>query len=80
MTGKLRTVKTSNLVRDGRRVDLDVTIKDEWEDATKEHHIHTNNEGQGLWIDGKQVTGTCQFSAPKSDSGIRSAIRRWFRL
>lgn len=36
----------------------------------------TNHEGEGLWVDGKQVLGTCQFSLNVKD--VRGKIRRHF--
>lgn len=36
----------------------------------------TNEKGNGLWLDGKQVVGTDQFSAGKN---AREAIRRYFQ-
>jgi allophanate hydrolase subunit 2 len=50
-----------------------VTVQDEFE--TKTYDVHTNSNGHGLWIDGKQVEGTSQFSAGKNPA---SAIRRYF--
>jgi len=38
--------------------------------------VNTNREGEGLWINGKQILGTCQFSAGKNS---RESIRRYFQ-
>jgi hypothetical protein len=37
------------------------------------YSFRTSQQGNGLWIDGKQVYGTCQFSLPGYD---RTAARR----
>jgi hypothetical protein len=37
--------------------------------------VHTNQRGYGLWIDGKQVEGTSQFSVGKNAA---AAYRRYF--
>lgn len=36
----------------------------------------TNHEGEGLWVDGKQALGTCQFSLRVAD--VRGKIKRFF--
>jgi len=43
---------------------------------TRQHNVHTNPRGEGLWVDGVQVLGTCQFRAGKNP---REAIRRYFQ-
>ena len=37
--------------------------------------VHTDKRGEGFWIDGRQVEGTCQFSIGKD---ARRTIRRYF--
>ena len=49
----------------------------EWGE-TKTYDVHTDKYGSGLWIDDKQVTGTCQFFAP-TKAAFRSAMYRWFK-
>jgi len=51
-----------------------VTITDELGNVTKQT-VHTNDHGEGLWIDGQQVLGTSQFSAGSCPA---RAIRRHF--
>lgn len=36
----------------------------------------TDKDGCGLWINGRQVTGTCQYKAAKTASGQRQKIKR----
>ena len=78
--GNLRTIKSENFERDGNKVSLTVIVKDEWEDEPKVYECHTNESGCGIWINGKQRSGTSQFAVPESDSGARRAIKNWFRL
>jgi len=40
------------------------------------HEVYTNSHGNGLWIDGNQTLGTCQFSAGNNP---REAIRNYFK-
>lgn len=37
---------------------------------------HTNSAGRGLWIDGRQVEGTSQFSAGRNAA---AALRKYFQ-
>lgn len=37
----------------------------------------TNDSGNGLWINGKQVEGTAQFTAPTDHTKARAKIRRY---
>ena len=43
---------------------------------TEQYDVHTNSCNEGLWINGRQALGTCQFAA---GSNAREAIRRYFR-
>lgn len=79
------TMKVS--VKQARDIDATnayhVVVKEEWENYLGNQWAepmcdviaHTDHKGYGLWIDGKQVQGTCQFSAGKNP---REAIRRYF--
>ena len=52
-----------------------VTIDDGFEAVTKT--VNTNENGNGLWVDGTQVEGTAQFSV----NGIKNSsakIRNYF--
>jgi hypothetical protein len=53
-----------------------VTVIDGVLDETHEFTVNTDSGGSGLWIDGKQTLGTCQFSAGKN---ANSAYRRYFK-
>lgn len=53
-----------------------VVVSEEWE-PDRHYHAATNKDGEGLWLNGKQVAGTCQFKT-RSPGGFRSALRRWF--
>lgn len=37
---------------------------------------HTDKDGNGLWRNGKQLLGTCQYSAPITRSGMRKRIMK----
>ena len=76
---EIRKITTKNFQRDGNKATVEVTITDEYLNESVTHDVHTNEGGTGLWIDGKQVTGTSQFGVPASDSGARSAIVRFFK-
>lgn len=39
------------------------------------HNVHTDQHGEGLWIDGQQVEGTAQFRVGQNAA---AAIRRYF--
>lgn len=39
--------------------------------------FRTNQQGNGLWIDGKQVKGTAQFSLPYDRTAARRKARRF---
>ena len=53
-----------------------VTVIDGILDETHEFTVNTDKRGSGLWIDGKQTLGTCQFSAGKNPN---AAYRRYFK-
>jgi hypothetical protein len=53
-----------------------VTTESEVSDEMVTREYNTNPEGEGLWCDGKQVLGTCQFSLNVAD--VRGKIRRHF--
>jgi hypothetical protein len=53
-----------------------VTTKLYGEPETKTFSVETNGNGEGLWIDGRQVEGTSQFSGGKNPA---AAIRRYFQ-
>lgn len=68
-------ISVRNLVMDGRKASALVVVTN-WM-GTREYEVHTNRDGQGLWINGKQTTGTCQFGVTSAASA-RAAFRRWF--
>ena len=41
--------------------------------------FHTNNEGDGLWKEDKQILGTCQFTVRgcKTEKAAKAKIRRY---
>lgn len=51
-----------------------VTITDEM--GVTKQTVHTNDHGEGLWIDGKQILGAAQFRAGRDPA---HAIRRYFQ-
>lgn len=57
----------------------DIDAKNAYRVTTDETTIvvHTNESGNGLWIDGQQVEGTLQFSL-RGISDKASKIRRYF--
>ena len=63
---------------DGARFAAQVTVLDTWLGERQEHDCHTNSAGDGLWVDGQQVDGTCQFSV-RTVAAWRAALRRWFK-
>lgn len=40
---------------------------------------HTNNEGDGIWFENKQIVGTCDFSVAgcKTEKAAKAKIRKW---
>jgi len=40
---------------------------------------HTNNEGDGLWCEDRQILGTCQFTVRgcQTEKAAKAKIRRW---
>ncbi len=52
-----------------------VTVTELLTDEIKVYTVRTNRDGEGLWINGIQVRGTCQFSAGKRPD---AAIRKYF--
>lgn len=46
------------------------------DDGTVICRCRTDKDGRGLWIDDKQVLGTCQYRAAKTASGQRRKILR----
>ena len=44
---------------------------------TKEVTVATNRNGEGLWIDGRQIEGTGQFDLNVKDQAAK--LRRYFR-
>lgn len=66
--------KVKDLVIDG--LSASATIVD---DLGYERCIRTNGDGEGLWVNGQQVSGTCQFSVNgMSKSGIYKKFRKLF--
>lgn len=53
-----------------------VTSESQISDELITTKYRTNYEGEGLWCDGKQILGTCQFSLNVKD--VRGKIRRFF--
>jgi hypothetical protein len=47
-----------------------------WDDGSTTNY-YTNEIGEGLWVDGRQRLGTCQFSLTMSYNAAYSKIRRW---
>jgi hypothetical protein len=49
-----------------------------WDEFGEEHSasFKTDKDGCGLWKSGKQILGTCQYSAAKTYSGQRRKILR----
>ncbi len=54
-----------------------VEVLEEYEDKPTSFTVHTNRQGRGLWIDGKQVEGTGQFDLHVKDKAAK--IRRYFQ-
>ncbi len=50
-----------------------VTITNGLTGEIRKHTVNTDPHGDGLWIDGKQIEGTCQFMFVNSNS-----YRRYF--
>lgn len=71
-------ISVKNITIDGMKVFADVTVVDGITEETKTYHCNTNSEGYGLWMNGQQTDGTCQFSLSGSKSAIRSKLRRRF--
>lgn len=48
---------------------------------TEYGRYHTNNLGNGLWFDDKQIIGTCDFSVAgcSTEKSAKAKIRRWTR-
>ena len=46
------------------------------------HEYHTDDEGDGLWCDGKQILGTCQFTVRgcKTEKAAIAKIRRYVMM
>jgi len=53
-----------------------VTIVNSYTQERESLNVCTNSAGEGLWINGKQVLGTCQFLSSKNP---REAVRRFFQ-
>lgn len=52
----------------------------EWGQPREPVEVNTNRSGNGLWIEGKQVAGTSQFSVrTKTKAAFRAAMYRWFK-
>jgi hypothetical protein len=47
------------------------TVQDE---DGRETDYRTDKDGYGLWVNGRQTTGTCQYRAPRTRSGMRRSI------
>ncbi len=54
-----------------------VEVLEEYDDEPKRFTIHTNRQGRGLWVDGKQIEGTSQFDLHVKDKSAK--IRRYFQ-
>lgn len=46
------------------------------DDGTVICSCRTDKDGRGLWINGMQTLGTCQYCAAKTASGQRQKIKR----
>lgn len=44
--------------------------------GTEKRNCSTNQQGDGLWYDDKQVSGTCQFQLPRKRQAAYAKIRR----
>ena len=53
----------------------DVTVTDYLTGQKTNYEVHTDSNGNGLWVDGKQVVGLSQFNCGKKPT---DAIRRYF--
>lgn len=66
-------------VRQARDIDADnayyVTVTTDFDARPHTYTVHTNRHGQGLWIDGRQIEGTSQFSIGRNAA---AAYRRYF--
>lgn len=39
---------------------------------------HTSGDGDGLWLNGRQIEGTTQFQVPsRRDRAVRTILRHW---
>ena len=69
-----------NMVRVKQDIHIDApnayTVTYNIGEETTTETVHTDQHGNGLWIDGKQITGTMQFYGGKN---VREAIRRWYQ-
>lgn len=71
-------VSVKNFTMSDRRAEADITVTCPFTGIViKRAHVHTNNQGCGLWIGDRQVTGTSQFGVTSAASA-RAAFRRWF--
>ncbi len=77
---KMYSKKIRHLKRDAETSRVDWDVYDPWDDTTT--HYHTNDSGEGLWIDWdymKQISGTCQFVLYQDTmSGVRKALIKYF--
>lgn len=69
----LRNVTVSPVTEDDGRFEWTASVTDttdEFDSYTVAYH--TNRDGEGLWVNGQQVEGTCQFSL----AGVSASTRR----
>lgn len=69
-------INITNVQQQNKRLFSAQVQVEEYNEIDK-YTVRTNNDGEGLWIDEKQVEGTCQFSAITKDS-FRAKVRRFF--
>lgn len=73
-------VSVENIQVQGRKISARVTATGEYTGITKVYQCETNSEGEGLWINGAQSEGTCQFSLTTNHNEIRRALENRFSL
>ena len=77
--------KVKNLKKDGLYWEWKIEYETEDESLFGDTYFideyHTNNSGQGLWRNGRQVLGTCQYQfLPRTKSGMLRRIKREFEV
>ena len=74
----MNKVSVRNVQQVGHRFDADVTVGwPDYPESDRSFHVHTNDNGRGLWTGDAQCYGTCQFDVSTKEA-FRSAVRRAF--